>query len=169
MSFGEGIVVIDRRILTASATDVTFSDLGSTNPWFYKLLFSIANPGADCQYSVRRNGVLTAGSGVFHFANEPGDAGAGMTFEAAQIAWINVGENGTGEWLLYPIPQPSASGPGTVQQCIGIAASVGPSGNQSSWRFGGRWTGSVGVTSLTVHASIASGLGIGTQLVLLRY
>lgn len=163
---GPGWTLVEKKLITTASQDETFSGLDGNTDQVYKLIARVKNTaGADCTFTLRPNNATTNLYSAEFFAYS--STTVSQTSTDLRIWALNNNVWAQAEILLHASAAPNGVAAQRLYQArtawltptpVGVIGEVGGGWNETS----------ANITSLVIHASVASGIGAGSELCLYK-
>ena len=166
---GGGLALVERKLITAHATTVTFSGLDGNTDEVYRLIMRLLNKaGASVKYVMNPNGETTNLSSNFAY-----NGLAGVNAATWQLSSNTAADLTDNNWANYSVDIWAKNDPNSIAAIrqyhgdLGVATTT-PAAARG--QFSGVWNEtSSNLTSLDIVSSVANGIGNGSTLVLYKY
>lgn len=157
-----GMVLVERKEIVAAVTDVTFSGLDGDTDEVYKLIGRIVTTGI-AVYTVRPNNLTTNQAGRIN------ENGGTATSADIRIILANALINAVMfEMLIHAREVVQTVTIPRVFTGSALTIDGAPNAIPLLNQFGAMWDGGGNITSLVIHSSIASLIGIGSTFELFK-
>ena len=162
---GSGLTLIETKTVTSDVTDVTFSGLDGDTDGVYLLVFRL-KAAASGAVVLQMNGATTNHSGAQAVIRADAASFYGGT-GTWRFANPSNGDVYSGEVRISA--KSSINGVGQRRQYWGQSGGHSGSYSQYYW-YGGEWDDtSTNITSIVIHAEVASAIANGSQFSLFKY
>lgn len=159
-----GAALIAEKIFDAAADSWTFSGLDGNADGWYELEIETKNDGASAAgYSLYVNGNTTAANYYTQYHSANSTTLGGARFSGNEVTWGSAGKTSLAHAKCTRLPDGTFAFNSTAVKDATGASSV----NMQAYAVSSTFT-ITNITSLTITAAVANGLGVGTKIRLLK-